>query len=105
MNHYRWIAVVAAVLLAAGVGVMAYNAGVVHGVAQSGKIVTGPQGVYPYMGWHPWGFGFFFGPLFLILFFFFFVVRGLFWGAWHRGRCGYRGLDEWHRQAHETMQK
>jgi hypothetical protein len=108
-NNFRWIAVVAALVLAVGVGVMAYNAGVAHGVAQSGKIVVPPPGsypVYPYAGWHPWGFGFFLAPLFF-LFFFFFVVRALFWGAgWRRGRmggCGYRGLDEWHREAHQTM--
>lgn len=106
MNHIRWIAVVAALVLAAGVGVMAYNAGIAHGIAQSGKIVAPAPGAapgpYPYLyyGWHPWGFGFFFAPLFFI-FLFFLIARGFMWGAWHRHGCGYRHLDEWHRQAHE----
>lgn len=111
-NNHRWIPIVAALILAALVGVFAYNAGVASGVAHAGKIVVAPGQApapypypYPYYGWHPWGLGFFFAP---ILFFFViaFVVRGLVWrAAWHRGRCGaYREhLDEWHRQAHEKM--
>jgi hypothetical protein len=83
MNRYRWIPIVAAVVLAALVGVMAYNAGVAHGMQATGKMMVVP--------WHPWGFGFFFGPLFFI-FFFFLIARGLFW----RGRCGYarRAVDD-----------
>lgn len=110
-NGFRWVAVVAAIVLAAGVGVMAYNAGLAHGLAQSGKVVTAPGGPipgpypYPYAGWHPWGFGFFFAPFFFIIFFFVFL-RALFWGGrWHRRGCGYRDLDEWHRQAHEGTMK
>ena len=103
-NNVRWIAVVVALLLAGGAAIVAYNAGVAHGLAQSGKFVVGPGGWGP----HPWGWGFFpLAPLFFI-FLFFFVLRGIFWrGAWHRHGygCGYRGLDEWHRQAHETMQQ
>ena len=106
MNNYRWVPLLAAIVLAAVVGVMAYNAGIAHGIQQSGKIVVPPGPVpypYPYM-WHPWGFGgFFFAPLFFI-FIWILIFRGLFWHrrGWHRGRCGY-GLDEWHRQAHERM--
>ena len=94
----RWLIVVAALAFAAIVGGIAYNAGVHHGVAISGKIVVPPAGAYPYpypypyYGWHPGGFFFF--PL-LFIFFFFFIARSLFWrGRWHGHyhRCG--GLDE-----------
>src|SRR2546423_4733319 len=113
MNNYgRWAAIIGALLLAAIVGGIAYNAGVTHGIEQGGKIVVAPGAPgpypYPYYGWHPWGFGSFFGPLFFI-FFLFFVIRGLFClGAWHhRGACGPGGpggrLEEWHRQMHERM--
>jgi len=105
-NTHRWIALAGALLLAVAVGFWAYQAGVAHGIEQSGKIVVPPSGgpypyPYPYYGWHrPWGFGFFFVPLFFI--FWFFVVRGLFWRrAWYGGGYGPRGrFDEWHRQAH-----
>jgi hypothetical protein len=105
MKNVRWIPIVAAVVLAAVVGGIAYNAGVAQGIEESGKVIAAPGGpypAYPYMGWHrPWGFGFFFAPLFFI-FFWFVILRGPFWrGGWGR-RCG-GGLDEWHRQAHERM--
>ena len=92
MNNFRWIPIVAAVVLAAVIGGIAYNAGVVVGMEQAGTI--GPR---------PWGFPFFFGPLFFI-FFGIMILRGFFWGGrgWHRHRCG-GGLDEWHRRAHERM--
>jgi hypothetical protein len=109
----RWIAIVGALLLAVMVGFAAWQAGVAHGIEQSGKIVIPPSGPgpypypYPYYGghyWgHPWGFGFLFVPLFFA--FWFFVVRGLFWRramyGGYGGGCGPRGrFDEWHRQAH-----
>jgi len=113
-STYRWIALVGALLLASMVGFAAWQAGVAHGIEQSGKIVVPSSGgagaaggpypyPYPYYGWHrPWGFGFgfLFVPLFFI--FWFLVVRGLFWRrAWYGGDCGPRGrFDEWHRQAH-----
>ena len=106
-NTQRWIVIVGALLLAATVGFAAWQAGVAHGIEQSGKIVVSPSGPYPspypypYYGWHrPWGFGFLFVPLFFI--FWLVVVRGLFWRrAWYGGGCGPRGrFDEWHRQAH-----
>ncbi|MES1245652.1 MAG: hypothetical protein ABUT39_28865 [Acidobacteriota bacterium] len=109
-NHYRWIAIVGALLLAAMVGFAAYQAGVERGLEQSGRIVAPPAGAnpypypypYPYYGWHrPWGFGFFF-PFFFL--FWFLVARGLFWRrrAWYGGGCGpYQRFEEWHRQAHE----
>ena len=92
MNRFRWIPVVAALVLAVVVGCIAYNAGVAQGLAQTGKVVV------PYPGWHPLGFGFFFVPFFFFAFFFL-IARG----AWHRGHCRYRDLDEWHKQAHERM--
>jgi len=92
MNRYRWIPIVAAVVLAVVVGGIAYNAGVANGIQQSGKIVMPAPGAYPYpypYMWHPWGFGFFFGPFFFILFWFV-ILRCLFWrGRWHHARCGY----------------
>jgi hypothetical protein len=111
-STHRWIVLVGALLLAAAVGFWAYQAGVAHGIEQSGKIVVSPSGgpypyPYPYYGWHrPWGFGFLFVPLFFA--FWFLVMRGLFWRrAWYGGGCGPRGrfghfdrFDEWHRQAH-----
>lgn len=116
-STYRWIVLVGALLLATMVGFAAWQAGVAHGIEQSGKIVVPPSGgagapypvPYPYYyGWHrPWGFGFgfLFVPLFIV--FWLIAVRGLFWRrAWYggyRGGCrpGPRDLfDEWHRQAH-----
>ena len=104
----RWFIVIAALVIAAMVGGIAYNIGVQQGIAHSGKVIAAPAAgpypyPYPYYGWHPWGFGFFFGPLFFILFFFF-ILRGFLWsGGWRRGGCGYRDLDEWHRKAHESQ--
>ena len=93
-NTQRWVVILAALLLAAVVGGMAYNAGIARGIEQSGKIVVAAPGVapapyYPYYGWYrPWGFGFFFGPLFFFAFWVL-IFRGLFWrGGWHRrGVC------------------
>ena len=108
-NTIRWSVIVGALLLAVAVGFWAYQAGVAHGIEQSGKIVVPPSGPYPYpypypyYGWHrPWGFGFFFVPFFFFAFWFL-IIRGLFWRrAWYGGGCGPRGsFDEWHRQAHE----
>jgi hypothetical protein len=104
-NTHRWITFVGALLLALAVGLTAWQAGVAHGIEQSGKIVVPPSGPYPYQyygGHRAWGFGGF-GFLFVPLFFafWFFVVRSLFWRrAWYGGG-GPRGrFDEWHRQAH-----
>ena len=96
-NNYRWIAIAAALLLAAMVGFAAYQAGVERGIEQSGRMVAPPSGAnpypypYPYYGWHrPWGFGFFFVPFFFLLWFL--VIRGLFWRrSWYGGGCGPRG--------------
>lgn len=104
MNNGRWVfLVIAAMALAAIVGVMAFNAGVANGIAQSGKIVAPPPGpapyAYPYYGWHPWGFGFgfFLFPLFLF-FLFAMISRAMFWRGhyrhWHHhGACGQQQAD------------
>jgi hypothetical protein len=109
MNINRWAVIIGALLLAAIVGGIAYNAGIAHGIEQSGKVISAPPPYsypYPYYGWHrPWGFGFFFVPLFFVAFWLF-VVRGLFWRrGWHRHGCGgyAERFDEWHRQSHERM--
>ncbi|HEY0557330.1 MAG TPA: hypothetical protein VGG20_23950 [Thermoanaerobaculia bacterium] len=93
----RWPVVLAVLLLAAGVGFWAYQAGVAHGIEQSGKIVfaapTAPVAPapgaypypypYPYYGWHgPFGHGYFFGPLLFLIFGLVVarvILRGLFW--------------------------
>jgi len=109
-NSIRWAVLVGALMLACAVGFWAYQAGLAQGVEQSGKIAAPPPGAYPYpypyYGWHrPWGFGFFFGPLFFLAFWLI-VVRGLFWRRrfGYGGGCGPGGrfdrLEEWHRQAH-----
>jgi|GEM_PF-1376453 len=109
-NSIRWAVLIGALLLACAVGFWAYQAGMAQGIEQSGKIAAPPPGAYPYpypyYGWHrPWGFGFFFGPLFFLAFWLI-VVRGLFWRRrfGYGGGCGPGGrfdrLEEWHRQAH-----
>jgi hypothetical protein len=113
-SRFRMAVVVVGVLSSIAIGVVAYNMGVSHGLeisaaagAQSGVPGGVPYGPY---GWYrPWGFGFFpFAP-FLFIFFWFFLLRGLFWGGFHRRRW-YAGaydvppsFDEWHRRAHERM--
>ena len=113
-----WRGILMAVLVigvATAIGIGSYNAGVAHGIAESGRAIVTPPAAgapYPY-GWHrPWGVGFF--PIFpfFAVFFFFFVLRGLWgggrWGGWgpgwgygHRYRDGVPpAFDEWHRRAH-----
>lgn len=105
----RWAAVLAAIVLAAFVGVVAYNAGIAHGAVAAQQIANGPA-AFPVYGWYrPWGFGLF-GPL-LFIAFWFLVLRTVFWrGPWRGYGCygrGYYGtpmaFDEWHRRAHERM--
>ena len=111
-NTQRWIVIVGALLLAATVGFAAWQAGVAHGIEQSGKIVVPPSGPYPYpypypyYGWHrPWGFGF--GGVLLFFIFWSMVARMIFWrGRWYgRYRGGCYGpeahLEDWHRRMHE----
>jgi len=117
---WRGLAIAAFVIVvAAAVGIGAYNQGVAQGLAQSATFASPPAGTpnpYPYAygyGWHPrpWGFGFF--PFFLMLFLFL-SLKGLLWrgywgGGWHN-RYPRGGVppqfEEWHRQAHaETPPK
>ncbi len=111
MGRYRfsWLIGLGAIALLAVVGVYAYNIGVAHGLAESGRFAVAPGAGVPVGPWwpRPWGFGFFpFFPVFPLLFllFAFVIARALFWrGAWHgRGYCGGvpPAFDEWHRRAH-----
>ena len=103
------LAIVALLIVgAAAIGIGAYNAGVAHGVAESGRMITPPSAGMPYIYvWpRPWGYGFF--PLFplFVLLLFFLAMRGLVWrGRWDGGgRYRYEGVppvfEEWHRRAH-----
>jgi hypothetical protein len=95
------------------VGGYLYNLGVVHGIAESGRVAAAPGTGAPIVRvWpHPWGFGWF--PIFPLFFIFalLFLVRGLYWrGAWGCGHgYGYGSsgvppaFDEWHRRAHEQQ--
>jgi hypothetical protein len=118
-------------LLSIGIGVVAYDAGLSHGLAQvaATQIQSAPGAPapvpYPYAyGWRPfWGFGygFHFFPFLLFLFFWIFISRLFWWGGpWRRRWHGYGygpggcygprygagdAFDEWHRRAHETMKE
>ena len=112
----RWLIGLLVVAMLAAVGLYSYNIGVVHGIAESGRVVAAPGGATPPVyiwGPRPWGYGFGFFPFFPFLFVLFwaFVLRGIFWGrrTYDRG-YGYRygsncggvppAFDEWHRRAH-----
>ena len=104
-GFYRWVGAAFAVLVAVGIGVTAYQAGVMHGLTLQIPAGTTVPAV-PY-GWHyrPWGFGF--GPFFFILLWFL-LFRGLYWGGrgWHHRRWDGgvpSRFDEWHRRAHDRM--
>lgn len=111
-NGSLWRGILIALLVlgvAAAIGVGAYNAGMAHGIAESGRAVAAAPpaaGVpYAYYGWHrPWGFFPFF-PFFSILLVFL-ILRGLWWrGPWgYRGGCGYGYYgprpDQRHDEAH-----
>jgi len=106
-KSFVWRAILSVVLLVAlaggavAVGLLAYNAGVARGLADSGKVALAPAGTAPYaFPYYGWGF---FGPGFgllncLVLFFvfglIFMLLRALVWGGlfggwrrhfWHRG--------------------
>ena len=104
----RTFALVATVVLvlaaAAAIGIGAYNAGVAHGIAESGRaIAAAPSPGTPYV------YAFRFFP-FLFVLFFFFALRAIWWRGYRRGpwRGGWhsddRGIppafNEWHRRAH-----
>ena len=109
---WRGLAIAALVIVvAAAVGIGAYNEGVAQGIAQGGAIAAAtPDVSHAYHGheWHrPWGGGFVMFPLF-VLFFSFFCLRGMLWrGPWAGGwRHRYYdagvppAFEEWHRRAH-----
>ncbi len=105
-SRSRWLIGVAGLVLLALVSVGAYDAGVAHGLAVSSRTI--PAGGVPPMGWwwpRPWGFWFF--PVWPLLFFVFVWVvlaRGLFWHRRSWRGWGPGGVppafDEWHRRAH-----
>jgi hypothetical protein len=107
----RSAAILGAVLVAIGVGLLGYQVGVSRGIAVSGQLAAGPGGAVPY-GWYGPHVFFGFGPFipFFFLLFWFVVLRGLFWGGPGRWRS-HRGywddpadrFDAWHRRAHERM--
>jgi hypothetical protein len=128
MNRRIVFGVLLGLVLIAGavmVGFYAYQAGVAHGLVESGKVFAEgsapPEGrVYHYWGgpfFHhgPFGFGFGFLGCLIPLLFFFLLTRLLFWPRrwfWHYGGPGMhwghgpgeKGVppmfEEWHRRAH-----
>ncbi len=117
-TRFNWPLAIGGVLLAGAIGIVAYNAGVSHGLAMAPAAAAAgpgaaapalPPGAAPYYHyrWHrPWGF-FPFGPLFSILLFIL-IARALFWrGYGPRWRHGYYGMppsfEDWHRREHERM--
>lgn len=111
--------VLAAVLLSVIAGIIAYNIGVSHGLAQTAIAAAAqnaPGGAVPpyayYYGYRPWGFGFGF-PILFFVFVWFVLLRGMWWrgGPWrHPYYSGGPGgvppaFDEWHRRAHDRMKE
>ncbi|MBI3537228.1 MAG: hypothetical protein HY070_06700 [Chloroflexi bacterium] len=98
-------------VIAFGVGVYAYNAGIAQGVIDSGKLTAPVPNPYFGFGYHPFGFGAFgcFAPLLFL-----FLIFGLMRLVFFRGHYGWRGrmmhgekdvppmFEEWHKRAHET---
>ena len=108
-----WAFGLLALALTITAAVVAYNAGLSQGLAE---VATGPGNAtpppYPY-GWHR---PFVVWPLFPLLFIFFwaFVARAFWWGwGWGPRRYWSHGygpddrerFDEWHRRAHDQMNK
>lgn len=107
-GRFAWSGVLFALITATIVGVVSYYVGISHGLALGPAAAAAPHEYY-----RPWGGGWGFGPLFLLGFWWFVMfgmVRGLFWGGMYR-RHGYgpgwreHAFDEWHRRAHEAMNK
>ena len=80
-----WFFVLAAVLLSAGAGFMAYNVGVSHGLAQTAVAQGVPAPPYGYPYWRPWGFGFGFPILFFVLLWFVLLALWAAIAAFRRG--------------------
>jgi hypothetical protein len=111
-QRFRWLGLMM-VAVSIAVGVLAYQAGVSHGLAVTAPGAGGGAPAVARYYWYPW-FGFFpFG-----IFIWIFVLRFLFWGG-PRRRWYYRhgpwggpydgpyedprSFDDWHRRAHERM--
>lgn len=101
-----WWAISAIGILAVGLAAgMAYNIGLSQGLAQ----VPVPAGSVLPHGWHrPGGFGFLFPLMFVA--FWILMWRGLFWRPWRPWHDGYGRsprdrFDDWHRAAHERMER
>ncbi len=103
----QWSVVLVAVAVALGIGIVAYQAGVTHGLALQIPEGAASPVVGPYGWYRPWGFGLF-GPFFFILFWFV-LFRTVVWGGRrHRWHSAYPDdvpgrFEEWHRRAHERM--
>ncbi len=106
--RFRWLIGLLAIVLLAVVGVYAYNLGVAHGLAESGRLAAAGGGLPP-IAWGPgpWGFGFWFFPFWplLVILFLIVLLRGPWWRGGRFGAgCGGDGVprafDDWHRRAH-----
>ena len=108
MRRGLWIVALLVVILGGiAIGVGAYNAGVSHGLAQTGHAVE----VVRDPGWGFFPFGLFLFPLFFFLIFG--IARAAFWGrrwsgpgheGWGpKGRSseGRAMFEDWHRRQHE----
>jgi hypothetical protein len=102
------VGIIVTLVIAAFVGVGAYQLGVAEGLASSGTAAAPVVYHYPYFFG---GFGFLFPLLFILLLFV--LVRGAFWGGWGR-RYGGPGpywadprtrLEEWHKEMHGERPK
>jgi hypothetical protein len=109
--------VVAALVVVAAVGAAGYRAGVVHGLAESGRLApdTGPGTPGPWRH-GPWAYGpmWLHGPFAFLGFVFpllgvllvLGVARALLWGpcgGWRRDAGGVPAVfEDWHRRAHEA---
>src|SRR3989441_8901280 len=86
----RGIGIIVTLVIAAIVGVGAYQLGVTQGLATTGTAVA--PAIY-YQPFFFGGFGFLFPLLFLFLIFF--LIRGAFWGGWGRRYGGGYGGGDW----------
>ena len=106
-RRFRLMVVVLAVLVAGVVGIVSYDAGVAHGLAIGPALANAPAA--PYWAFRPWGWGFGWAPVFFLLFFWLVMFRIFAWSGgrrWARGPFDVpRDFDEWHRRAHEAMNK
>ena len=110
-RQFRWVAIVSAMLVAAVVGYSRITPGS-RTESRSARHWPVRGGLYRYWAYRPWGWGFGFGPVFFLLFFWLVMFRIFAWGGFRRrgwyARGAYdipRDFDDWHRRAHEAMNK